>query len=477
MGECRASHKAQRIQVERGQSPDETMKNVLSVCREAGTARPDKASPVVTQASAWTSLGTYQLLHGVDPAASDEAAIHLAERALTIDPRSSDARQVIAVSDLDLADYRLRRAKNPSAALDGAIPQAKLVTETEPSSVDAYRLADVAYELRGEYEANHGMDPRTSFRASIEASQHALKIAPDDSTLWNGLGVAQWATGVWERDHGFDPTLAFKRSEEAYQKVAQLGPQLDVGVVNLCSLYEDWARLEMRRGGAARPNLEQARDNCLQAQRIDSGDFYSYLYLGRAYLDLALLGVEQSADPTALLGQAGAALKRASEIDPAYPDVPNESSKALVLEARWIAKNGRDPQPAFAKAADSAKRALALAGSTHPDALRALAEVHRSRAEWRASRHGDLATDLRDGLDATARALTANPTHADSAQTEGGLHLIEARAAASPTARREAAAKARAALERALAINANLDHEIKPLLAEVALLEGSRTPQ
>jgi serine/threonine protein kinase len=474
MGECRASLKGERIQSERGQSPEETMKRVLSICSAAETARPDRAAPVVSQASAWSSQGNFQMLHGVDPTAADEAAIHLGERALTIEPRSTEPREVIAVGQLDLADYRLRRGKDPSTALAAAILEAQRMRELDPSSLDAYRLADVAYELRGEYENTHGKDPRGSFRASIESSQRALKVSPEDSTFWNGLGVAHWASGVWERDHGVDPAAAFERSEEAYRRVAQLAPQLDLGAVNLCSTYEDWARFELRRGGDARPKLEQARESCSQAMRIDRGELYAYLYLGRADVDLALSSLERAADPTDLLAQAHAAFKRAAEIDPAYPDTPSESSKALVVEARHLARSGRDPQAVFAKAEESAKRALALAGPTHPDVLRALAEVHRWRAEWRASRHASVASDLRDGLAATGRALAANPSHADSLETEGALHVIAARAAVSPSERRDAAAKARAALERALAISANLEHEIRPLLEEAALLSGQR---
>jgi serine/threonine-protein kinase len=467
MGECRASLKAESIWVERGQAPEETQKRVLTICSDAATARPDKTTPVVSQAWAWSWLATYQMLHGVDPGAADDRAIKLAERASRIDPHDANTHEVIATADLELADYRLRRGKDPTSALDGAIAEAKRMREADPSSLDAYRKSCVGNELRGEYEASHGMDPRASFRSSIQSSEQALRVSPGDPTFWNGLGVANWATGVWERDHGADPVDAFKRSEEAYRKVAQLEPQVDLGAVNVCSLYEDWARFQMRRGDDARPKLEQAREGCLQAIRIESGDFYAYLYLGRAYLDFALLNAEQTVDPTALLDQASVAFKRASEIDPAFPDVPSESAKALVLEARWLARIGRDPQTAFAKAAESAKRALSLAGAMDPNVLRSAAEVYRWRAEWRVARELSAASDLQQGLAMTARALAENPTHADSAETEGGLQLLAARTTPTPAARAEAARKARTAFERALSINANIECEIRPLLDEV----------
>jgi hypothetical protein len=95
--------------------------------------------------------------------------------------------------------------------------------------------------------------------------------------------------------------------------------------------------------------------------------------------------------------------------------------------------------------------------------------VHRRRAEWRATRKLSVDADVRDGLALIVRAEAENQSHADSAETEGALHLVTARAS-SGAARTAAAGKARTAFERALRINANLEHEIRPLLDEAMRL-------
>jgi hypothetical protein len=196
---------------------------------------------------------------------------------------------------------------------------------------------------------------------------------------------------------------------------------------------------------------------------LDGDDAVSYFHLGRTYLYQATLQVDHKKDPTDLIAKARAAKDRAVQIDRENWSV--QTTLAPVLEARWLEVLGRDPQPAFARAEALGKEEVSRSDGKDADALLELAEVHRRRAEWREGRKLSIAADVREGLALVARALAENPGHTNASETEGALQLVAARAASGP-ARSEAAGKARAAFEKALAINGNLEHEIRPMLDE-----------
>ena len=125
-----------------------------------------------------------------------------------------------------------------------------------------------------------------------------------------------------------------------------------------------------------------------------------------------------------------------------------------------------DPQPAFGAAETALRQALALRGGKSADSLYALAELRRRRAEWRITRKLAIGSDVRDGLELIARALEQNAQFALGDAEEGALHLVAARSAHGAAERIAAAERARAALDKALATNANLAHEFGPLRAE-----------
>jgi tetratricopeptide (TPR) repeat protein/tRNA A-37 threonylcarbamoyl transferase component Bud32 len=470
MGECRELLEVMALEVYRDLSPEETVKQALAACGAAATARPDDAAPVSAQANAWKFFGAYQVRHGADPTPAETTAIRLGEQALAIDPRDLKAHEVVGLAEWQLAEFDTTRGADPTASLDGAIRHAQRATEIDPTFFEALSLAVNVYETRGEYQARHGADPRVSFRMAIESGERALKIAPTSFGVWLGLSMAHWDVGRWQRDHGEDFAPAFRRAEEALQKVVELAPTLDYGYVNLCSLQVEWADFERRRGDDPRRRLEQAVEQCRQAIRMDDHYSGSYLNVGRSYVELANLEVDHGADPTPLLARARPALDRGLEIDPQDVEAPMSQAKGFLVEARWLIASGRDPRGAFTGAEARAKRAVSVSGGKEPDALRTLAETYRARAQWRARRAGDPGDEVREGLALTARALAENPTHADSAETEGALQLILARAAASPGARAEAARRARRALEHALELNLNLKHEVRPLLDEAQRL-------
>jgi len=80
------------------------------------------------------------------------------------------------------------------------------------------------------------------------------------------------------------------------------------------------------------------------------------------------------------------------------------------------------------------------------------------------------------GLEAARKALALNPRLAEAERLQGTLELAAAREAGAPGARREAAARANAALTRAVALDPLLRPRIAPLLGAAAALAAAAPP-
>jgi serine/threonine-protein kinase len=467
MGDCRELIEIESVEVERDRSPAETQKRALAACASAATARPDLAEPVAAEAKTWSQLANYQKTHGQDPTAAEEAAIKLGEQALAIDPREARAHHALGIAELDLAEFRAGKDQDPNSLFNQAIEQARQALELDAGYVEAYSLLMHTHLTRARFEAGRGADPRQALRTAGTYGQEATRLSPGDFGLWDGLGLVETDQGEYERDHGGDPGPAFGRAEEAFERVARLSPTLDYGAANLCWLHAEWAQYEMRRGTDLQRRIEVTLKWCQTAMGLDRDDAVSYFHLGRTYLYQATLQVEQRKDPTDLIAKARVAKDRAVEIDRENWNV--QTTLGPVLEARWLEVLGRDPQPAFARAEELGKAEVKRTEGKDADALLELAEVHRRRAEWRQGRKQSIDADVREGLALVTSAFAAKSDHANASETEGALQLIAARAASGPT-RNETAGKARTAFEKALAINGNLEHEIRPMLDEATRL-------
>jgi serine/threonine protein kinase len=470
MGECQRLGGSAEIEVERDRTPETEVKEALAACAQAAQARPDDAAPFSAQARVWRLYAAYQAWHKGDEVAADHEVIRLAEQALARDPHEADAEQLIGFAHYGIGAHDAGHGGDPRPSLERAVEHARKALAINPNFLDAFRLLTLVYKTRGDYELTHGVDPRPSFSAAIDYAHKTLVQSPVGFRPWNNLGISLSAMGRWEMSHGLDPTHNFEKALEADEKVAQLSPTLDYAHANRCDVYANWSGYELRSGKDPRPRLDQAIASCQRAIELDGNYDGSHSNLGAVYLLYASWQLEHGVDPSDLIARARASVERAFAINAADSSIFNCLAEPALVEGRWLAASGRDPLPAFAKAEGFLKRALAASDGKDVEALNMSAELRRRRAEWRERHHQRPSAELREGLALVARALAENPTYADSSETAGALHLIDARTAANEGERTEALAKARAALEHALSINANLGHEIRPLLDEVTRL-------
>jgi serine/threonine protein kinase len=469
-GECGRLVEVAQIQQDRSQSPEPTVKQVISACSQAAALRPDDPSPLLEQAQGWRLIASYDESHGIDNSSAVEEAIRLAERALVLDPRQKQAHQVIALSRMSIAEARIYKGFDARETLAQVIDHTRQVLSLDPQAVEAFVLTCIAYNRQGIAEESLGHDPRPFWQRAIEQGEQALRIAPRNFRAWNNIGMNWVSIGQWEMTHGLSPKEAFTRAEAAFQEVTRISPMLDYGPINLCAVYQPWADYERRHGVDPSARVKQATDSCRQAVKLSDNFADAHYYLGLSQSVLAEWQLEQGNDPTGLLAQARGEFERAHQIDASDPSNLSQLGELSLLEARWLAGRGHDPRPSFERADAFARQAIAHHQGKATDDLRLQAELRQRRAEWRLGHGESPAGDLRDGLSLVARARADAPDSASLLAVEGALHLLEARAARAPAARKEAAGLARDALEKALGIDGNLERECRPQVAEAARL-------
>jgi serine/threonine-protein kinase len=472
MGECQRLVETIYIQVEQDRSPPMTA--VLSACDAAKLARPDDAAPLVAEARAWQHLARYQIYHGVAPTDAAEAAIRLGEQALGLDRRHVPARYVIGSALLVLAEHLLGKGSDPRRPLEQAIAHSQEALRIEPGFLEAYELICQTYTTLGDYQESRGDDAGPSYLAALEYARKAIGVSPGGSRVFRNLGEAAWHRGRWEMRKGVDPTASFADAERAFEQVTRISPALDVGYVNLCGVYGEWSDLEAQRGQDPRPRLEQSIASCRQAIQLDANYAYSHENLGDGFFALAHWQLEHGLDPTDALAQSRAALEHALTMMPDDPSILDSLGQVSLLEARFAARRRGDPTAAFVKAEALYRRALAQREGNSSTALRLLAELSLQRARWRQQQHLPVDDVVKAGLAFAARALEQNPRLADAAGQQGALELVAARATRDPLERAAAARRAQAALEKAIALDANLQREYRPLLDDALRILATR---
>jgi serine/threonine-protein kinase len=462
-GDCRRLGLMAEILYHHGRSPQPALEGALVACPKALTALPGDPDALVAQSSAWTHLGRHQSAHGADAKKAFEAGIHAAEQAVESAPR--DARTLLAQAGAEqsYADHLYYHGDDPRGHADRAIAAGDKVLALEPRSFEAFAVIARSWNDRADWEAAHGDDPRRAYDTAAEAGLKALALHPVGFMTNNTVGESWYSKGMWETSNGQDPTLSLQKAVEQFEIVAKINPKVDYGFINLCGVWQTLGEHRMKRRVDPMPALLAAIAACEKSLELDKNWAGTWLNLGCAQYDVAAWRIQEGLDPTAKLDEARAAFAHSLEIDHEYEMGLRYAGLVEILAARWAVQKGQSPAAAFAaaeKLLEHAERVQVHGAEAHAG----LAELHRRRAEWQASRKQPITSEVAAGLRESDAALAVNPRLASAVLTSAALHLVLART------NKEARARAAEDLERALHLDGNLRAEAEPLREELTRL-------
>jgi len=311
----------------RGEATAEDVAEAMADLDRAADAGSESATPFTSRAEFHYGLARNAVSRGRDPSDHLKRALADYAKALGVSPADGSALDGRSAVLLELGGVEQSRGRDPapywSEALECYAARLRVAPAAEP-------LMNRAYVRR--LFAEREKDPRGLIRQAIEDLDHALKLAPRHFTgmemlaeAWQELAEAELRRGgVPRKEHdravqaATDLIVAYpkvpkawRQRADAYRGIARgfehlgqdgremlaaaiedldrahaLVPRDRVTLVMRGAMHFERARLEQRRGGAARPSFEKAASDYRALIALEPDAWSHHHDLGVALEDL-----------------------------------------------------------------------------------------------------------------------------------------------------------------------------------------------
>ena len=327
---------------------------------------------------------------------------------------------------------------------------------------------------QAEYEVTQGIDAQPSLTHAITAFDAALAANANDGDALNNLGLALQTRAYDHLQHGrIEGEADLERAEQAYKKVLALGVDSKT-LNNLGFLAIDRATHLAMLGRDPHPVVVEGVEYLHRALEANPAEANAYFNTATLWLIDAQHLIESAQDPTSAVASTQAAidadLRRLPQPDPMLLAF---RCNAYAIAAQWAIARKASPEASFSAAEVAIRRAESSEDVT-AYVVNARASLEKRRAEWLIGQHRDAKAPLARAKSAAATLSEAAPKDIGVRRLVADLALLEARSldgakGADAKRRREnAIATARRELEAALASNPLLEHQIAPLLQQLA---------
>lgn len=486
-------------------SAEETLARALGSLLAAEEIAPSDAEPALGTCQA--NLRRLRIAWEASrPDASLMALVRAScDRALAIDPQSSEALAVRAEAGWTAARIVAREGGSPESLLEEAIADAERALEIDPDSSLALAQLGNTFWVRARWSGDHGEDPTPDFERAVESLERATELAPGDvfaqlslghvlndwgaakmrrgedpsvvrdraretylaalegrssSRLYNGLCALDSDVGYRQFTRGEDPTGALDRAAAACRQALEINPQYLSALNNLGLTRWTEAEYLMNTGGRPEEALADAIARFEAILAIDPGRPTTNVNLANLLVTLARHRFDGDEDPSDLLERSAEVAENVRE---RFPDeYAYLNSKVALLRGEIATRAGRSPLDYYATALAQARECVRLGSG--PPGLTLQVSTHARRAEWHAGADpADIAAAVRDaaaGLQVVEAVLESEPEHVEALTERARLAGLRSALETDPTRREDwatmAAESAAAAIERRPALAAEL---------------------
>jgi serine/threonine-protein kinase len=445
--ECRLQdHILHTVRFKRRITPDDAVR-ASAPCVEAARVDPTRGRPWKTQGSIHAVVAEDQLRNGEDPSAEIALAVAAMRRAIAIDPTDAGALSGLGRASMTQARWGIPRGVDPRPQLEEAQRMLARAVKAEPRTT-AYRLSLAnALLSRGEYEHRRGADSRPFLLQAIGQGRAALEADRSVFLVHNLLGNAYNVLADRESAHGGDPRPALAEAAKAFDQAVALNPDNAPVHNNRGNTWLTVAEDLAGRGEPIGDATAKAIASYRRAMELRPDYTLPWFNIGYTMRLAALDRVRHGQDPTAQLAESRAALDRFDAANPGDVDSRVERARGSLLEARALLSRQMDPSPALAAAQRHTHDALAI-DSGSAAAMLLDAERARWEAEWLRRAKRPAQATVRRGLEAAARARSADPKNAEALALEAALLTIDGREPGRARARLDEAFRLKPALRR-----------------------------
>jgi len=436
---------------------------------KAAKLAPGFAETYMGLGNAHMAEGRLLAQKGQDPRPTLRAAIEAYKEAVRLLPATAEDLNDQGSAYRRMADYEMRHDLDPRPSLEKSIESYRKALELKPQNPVILSNLGNVYECKGEFEADRGLDPSAPLELAVSAFQKSIALKPDFAFARNNLGNAYYTQAAWDLGKGKDPRGWLARAKESYKAALEVNPSYCFACNNLGNAHLLEAEHAQALGGDPVPSWSEALASFQRAVKINPEYGNAYRNMGWLKVEEARALEEKGRSPSACLMEARNYLKRAEAINPNDAEICLREGEADRVEADWAMRHGASPESSLEACARSFSKAEKLNGR---DAriFDAEAQMYARRAMWLASSRQDPAQVIQRGMDAASKALSLEAGWARAMVTRARLLLEKSTFATGSDVKRENAQQAAAELKKALAINANLNREVQPLLAEASRL-------
>jgi predicted Ser/Thr protein kinase len=447
-----------------------SMKNELDLASRA-CAQAVEASSRDAQARVQQALVMAARAHTMKGDKSDEAA-RIVDEAVRV------AEESVRVSGGEvMAHYALARAlhvraalldaKGREASMAPAIAAFQRVIELDPQFTWAVNELGLAHVTAAKMADKRGQDVKKDLDEALEQFGRAIALDP----AFPAPVQEKVQALAWFVRH----EIAANRAEGApvsamLDALAALEKRVDANPSRRAYWKTRVHRLLGRREYVLGRDPGPSCRNAFEAVRAFAGeqpkDPFMLAEVASCHYFLASYANDHGLDPHADLAAARSAIQETAKIRGSMTPDMRELGVEIEIAAIRAAKRPEDVKPEMWDSALALIGPLIERDTDNPHPYRMAAEIYARRALWDHRLGKNNEKDVTQGLEFADKALAKNPRLGEALLAKGLLHLAQALAAKSKSARSDFARHAREVLESAFREDPVLEREHKIALQE-----------
>ena len=398
---------------------------MLAAARQAELDAPWDPEPLRLQAVAERFLRMKAAGKTASDTAGRERIAQLYARLTDIvrsDPQAYQAESTFwgrqMLEDL-MASRDVRSALGPlKAACEHAL-------QADPTLPSVRGQLALGYSYLARWEQASGLDPQASAQLGSRLVNEELQLHPDAEGLHVIANNLQLVAAIFRIEHGLDPRPALHQAIASAKSGTRLNPNKWVPHNDLIAAYLVLAEYLGGHRGDPDPILQAAQQELTILEQFTAEYAPIAVQRGAFYLTSAEVERLRGRDPSSLLEQAAATLRRQLQLQPHDEEVLELLSAALLARVPWSTAAGGDATALL----DEAARLIERHNQDFPhsfEGILARALLAGRRAEILLAAGRSPQEELTGGFAALATARERQPARPKLQLQEAELLLLQA---------------------------------------------------
>jgi serine/threonine-protein kinase len=361
IGDCDRWTRIMLVKSNQGLSPSNSFDNAIDTCDKAIMINPDSTEAYRIKSQGYFLLGHYYIYSTAkDPSEELKNSIFWANEAVKRNSNYSQGYRDMGRAYYLIGQYEWNQGSDPEKTMDLALKQLRKAIEINPKDPYSYWILGIVHSTMGEVDLYRGRDPQPSLRQSIQYSKTALKMNPKNIDTIVSLGIAYATLGVYELKHGISPESSLQNAIAQYKNALQLNPKYYVIHNNLAYAYQILGRSQMKNGSDPRGSFEQSLEHGRKSLQINPNSLWVHYVIGWTSSALADFEIRIGGNPKPMLQEMINQCRKALKLNPHDYELQNTLAEGFYYMALNAFENEMDPTTFLESARLHAQKSLEI---------------------------------------------------------------------------------------------------------------------